>query len=64
MEGNADQLNAWGCCPVGESGVLRIRLSENDVKELRKIGMFVNGYYNIVTKVNLLKKGVSQENAI
>lgn len=64
LEGNADQLNAWGCCPVGESGVLRIRLSENDVKELRKIGMFVNGYYNIVTKVNLLKKGVSQENAI
>lgn len=49
---------------MGESGVLRIRLSENDVKELRKIGMFVNGYYNIVTKVNLLKKGVSQENAI
>lgn len=64
LEGNADQLNACGCCPVGESGVLRIRLSENDVKELRKIGMFVNGYYNIVTKVNLLKKGVSQENAI
>lgn len=64
LEGNADQLNAWGCCPVGESGVLRIRLSEKDVKELRKIGMFVNGYYNIVTKVNLLKKGVSQENAI
>lgn len=64
LEGNADQLNAWGCCPVGESGVFRIRLSENDVKELRKIGMFVNGYYNIVTKVNLLKKGVSQENAI
>lgn len=64
LEGNADQLNAWGCCPVGESGVLRIRLSENDVKELRKIGMFVNGYYNIVTKVNLLKKGVSQENSI
>jgi hypothetical protein len=64
LEGNADQLNAWGCCHVGESGVLRIRLSENDVKELRKIGMFVNGYYNIVTKVNLLKKGVSQENAI
>ena len=61
LEGNADQLNEWGCCSVGDSGVLRIRLTANDVKELRKYGLFVNGYYNIVSKVNLLKKGYTPE---
>ncbi|SFO74269.1 hypothetical protein SAMN04487852_106135 [Prevotella sp. tf2-5] len=61
LEGNADQLNEWGCCSVGESGVLRIRLTATDIKELRKYGMFVNGYYNNVSKVNLLKKGYTQK---
>ncbi|MBQ8154126.1 MAG: hypothetical protein IJ069_10715 [Prevotella sp.] len=61
LEGNADQQNAWGCTPVGESGVFRVRLTANDVKELRKAGMFVNGYYCNVSKVNLLKRGVVQE---
>lgn len=61
LEGNVDQLNEWGCCSVGESGVLRIRLTAKDVKELRKYGLFVNGYYNIVSKVNLLKKGYTQK---
>ena len=63
LEGNAEQQNAWGCTPVGESGVFRVRLTANDVKELRKVGMFVNGYYCNVSKVNLLKKGLVQETA-
>ena len=61
LEGNADQLNEWGCASVGNSGVFRIHLTAKDVKELRKIGLFVNGFYNIVTQVNLLKRGVSTE---
>ncbi len=61
LEGNADQQNEWGCTPVGESGVFRVRLTANDIKEIRKVGMFVNGYFCIVSKVNLLKKGVTTE---
>ena len=63
LEGNADQQNEWGCTPVGESGVFRVRLTANDVREIRKVGMFVNGYFCIVSKVNLLKKGVTPEMA-
>ena len=61
LEGNADQQNEWGCTPVGESGVFRVRLTANDIKEIRKVGMFVNGYFCIVSKVNLLKKGGAAE---
>ena len=59
LEGNASNLNDWGCALVGHSGILRIRLTANDIKELRKNGMFVNGYHTIVRQVNLLKRGVA-----
>ena len=59
LEGNADQLNEWGCASVGNSGVFRIHLTASDVKTLRKTGLFVNGYCNIVTQANLLKRGVT-----
>lgn len=58
LEGNANNLNDWGCALVGHSGILRIRLTANDIKELRKVGMFVNGYHTIIKQVNLLKRGV------
>ena len=58
LEGNASNLNDWGCALVGHSGILRIRLTANDIKELRKVGMFVNGYHTILSQVNLLKRGV------
>lgn len=57
LEGNADQLNEWGCASLGASGVFRIRLSANDVKELRKRGLMVVGFHSIVSRINLLKKG-------
>lgn len=57
LEGNASNLNDWGCALVGHSGILRIRLTANDIKELRKNGMFVNGYHTIIRQVNLLKRG-------
>ncbi|MBQ8715431.1 MAG: hypothetical protein IJ552_09555 [Prevotella sp.] len=57
LEGNADQLNEWGCASLGASGVFRIRMSANDVKELRKRGLMVVGFHSIVSKINLLKKG-------
>lgn len=60
LEGNADQLNEWGCASLGESGVFRIRLSAKDVKELRKRGLLVVGYYAIVSQVNLLKRGYTE----
>ena len=57
LEGNADQLNDWGCASVGDAGIFRIHLTAKDVKELRKIGMFTNGFWCVVTQVNLLKRG-------
>lgn len=62
LEGNDYQLNEWGCSPVGDGGVFRIHLTANDVKELKKRGLFTNGYYNIVTQVNLLRKGYTNAN--
>lgn len=59
LEGNANQLNEWGCASLGSSGVFRIRLSTKDVKELRKRGLMVVGFYSIVSKVNLLRRGVA-----
>lgn len=63
LEGNDYQLNEWGCSPVGDGGVFRIHLTANDVKELKKRGLFANGYYNIVSQVNLLRKGYSDTNS-
>lgn len=62
LEGNASNLNDWGCALVGHSGILRIRLTANDIKELRQIGLFVNGYHTILKQVNLLKRGVVSDN--
>lgn len=61
LEGNNNELNNWGCANVGESGVYRIILTANDVKELKKHGLYANGYYNNVSQVNLVRKGTAQE---
>lgn len=58
LEGNANQLNEWGCASLGASGVFRVRMSAKDIKELRKHGLHVVGYQSIVSKVNLLRRGV------
>ena len=57
LEGNYNELNKWGCAAVGRDAThYRIALTANDIANLRKVGLFVNGYYNIVTKVNLVRK--------
>ena len=57
LEGNNNELNNWGCAMMGsEAHVYRIILTAKDVENLRKKGLFVNGYYNIVTQCNLLRK--------
>ena len=62
LEGNRTELNRWGCAPVGErSTVYRIVLTEQDVVNLKKKGLFVNGYYNIVTRCNLLRRSLKPE---
>ena len=62
LEGNYNELNKWGCAAVGRDATsYRIALTANDIANLRKVGLFVNGYYNIVTKVNLLRKMHQQE---
>ena len=59
LEGNANEQNQWGCTMVGQDAQsYRVRLTAKDVKELKKKGLFVNGYYVNVTQVNLLRKGV------
>lgn len=60
LEGNDNELNEWGCAMVGEaSTIYRIMLTANDIKNLRKNGLFVNGYYTIVSQVNLLRRGLA-----
>ena len=56
LEGNKSELNEWNCATVAKgSSSYKILLTENDVKELKANGLYVNGYYNIVTKVNLIQ---------
>ena len=62
LEGNEGELNPWGCVMVGKaSKVYRIILTANDIKKLREKGLFVNGYYNIVSQVNLLRRDYVEE---
>lgn len=57
LEGNDSELNEWGCAGIGEAAtVYRIVLTYNDVVNLRDKGLFVNGYYAIVTQCNLVHK--------
>ena len=56
LEGNNADLNTWDCATVAiGSTTYKIVLTENDVTGLKEKGMYVNGYYNIVTKVNLIQ---------
>lgn len=62
LEGNYNELNKWGCATVGRNArSYRIALTANDIKNLKEKGMFVNGYYNNVTKCNLLRKVVGEQ---
>ena len=56
LEGNKSDLNSYGCATVANgSTIYKITLTETDVTNLKEKGLFVNGYYNIVTKVNLIQ---------
>lgn len=57
LEGNENELNNWGCAYVGpDATVYRIRLTANDVANLKEKGLFVNGFHVIVSKVNLVSR--------
>lgn len=57
LEGNDNELNKWGTATVAkEATSYRIVLTENDIVNLREKGLFINGYYNTVTRCNLLKR--------
>lgn len=62
LEGNDNELNKWGCASMGkESTRYRIILTNKDIQNLKKEGMFVNGYYNNITQCNLLKRVYTEE---
>lgn len=57
LEGNENELNNWGCAYVGpDATVYRIRLTANDVANLKEKGLFVNGFHVIVSKANLVSR--------
>ena len=65
LEGNFSEQNDWGCTQVGRDATsYRLRLTAKDVKELKKRGLFCNGYFVNVTQVNLLRKGVINDENI
>ena len=56
LEGNADDQNEWGCVTLEKNSTrYAITLTANDVARLKETGLFVNGYYLVVTQVNLLQ---------
>ncbi len=56
LEGNASDLNEWYCATVAQGSTkYKITLTETDATELKASGMYVNGYYLIVTQVNLIQ---------
>lgn len=57
LEGNADDLNEWGTFTVDEGSTqFTITLTANDVAQLKEHGLFVNGYYAVVSQCNLLQR--------
>lgn len=56
LEGNKNDLNEWGCATVAKGSTqYKITLTETDVTNLKEKGLYTNGYYNIVTQVNLIQ---------
>lgn len=56
LEGNADELNEWGCATMAKGSTrYRITLTANDVAQLKENGLFLNGYYTNVSQVYLLQ---------
>ena len=65
LEGNASEQNRWGCTMIGQAATsYRVRLTSKDVKEIKKNGLFVNGFFVDVTQVNLLRKGVGNSSDV
>jgi len=64
LEGNANELNKWGCAAVGkESTSYRIVLTAKDIDNLLEKGLYVNGHYLNVTQCNLLRKELNSDNS-
>lgn len=62
LEGNASELNEWGCANVGQEATgYRISLTAKDVENLKKNGLFVNGFYCNVSQCNLLRRDYSEQ---
>ena len=62
LEGNDNELNDWGCATIAKGATIyRIILSATDVANLKEKGLFVNGFFNIVTQCNLLRKGYTMQ---
>ena len=56
LEGNSDELNDWGCAAVGKGSTdYQIKLTANDVMNLKEKGLVVSGYFLKVTECNLLQ---------
>lgn len=65
LEGNANELNSYGCAPVSSGSTsYKITLTETDVTNLKAKGLFANGYFLVVTKVNLIQQIGTGINAI
>lgn len=57
LSSNASDLNEWGCATVQkDSKTYRITLNAEDIAQLKEKGIYVGGYYCVVTKVNLVKE--------
>lgn len=56
LEGNDNELNDWGCANVGQGrSNYHITLTARDVQKLQDNGLFINGFFTTVNKINLLQ---------
>lgn len=60
LTSNFSELNEWGCATVAsayEEGTksYKIVLNADDIAKLKETGLFTNGYYLIVSQVNLIQ---------
>ncbi len=57
LQGNDSELNDWGCASVSRDATLyRIMLTDKDVSNLKRYGLYLNGYYTIITRCSLLRR--------
>lgn len=65
LTSNANELNDYGCASVNDGTTsYKIKLNATDIAQLKVKGLYTNGHYITVTKVNLIQEATSSVSAV